>query len=243
LICAIYIKFITLPSHSYHTIDAMPQNSAIQSLYIVIPGQFSPAIFHPAWFAAQDLILHREAEAAEIQLIHPDAAIFQIDWCSFHVVRNRFQVGTSQEPYFEPLRDLVSGVFSLLNHTPVTAMGINWRFRSRLASEKTWHAVGHRLAPKDDWNDVLDSPGTLSLVIEGKRPDKRSGHIRVTVQPSQEIDFGISIEINDHYELSSNSSALSSTNTLIDILSENWNASMQRAQMIFEKIARLGDTL
>jgi hypothetical protein len=96
----------------------MSQNPSIQNLNIVIVGQFNPAIFHPAWFAAQELIHPQEAETAEIQFVHPEAAIFQIDWCSFSVTRERFQAGTSQEPYFEPLRDLVSSCCAMASFSP-----------------------------------------------------------------------------------------------------------------------------
>lgn len=221
----------------------MPQNPSMQDLHIVILGQFNPAIFHPAWFAAQELIRPQEADAAEVQIVHPEASIFQIDWCIISVTRDRFQAGTLQEPYFEPLRDLVCGVFSVLNHTPVRAVGINRQFHYRLASEETWHAVGHHLAPKDEWIDLLDSPGTKQLVIEGQRPDERLGYIRVLVEPSNKVEFGIHLEINDHYDLSSSSSASSSTNTLVEILFQKWNESMQRAYTISEKIAKLGDKL
>jgi hypothetical protein len=114
-------------------------------------------------------------------------------------------------------------------------MGINRQFHYPLASEKTWHAVGHHLAPKDEWRDVLGDPGTLSLVVEGKRPDERSGYIRVTVQPSNRINFGISVEINDHYELSSDSKTGSNTDMVIGILAEHWNESRERAHRIAEK--------
>ena len=219
----------------------MPQKPAKQGLNIVVLGQFNPAIFHPVWFAAQDLIRSQEAENAEIQLIHPDAAIFQIDWARIHIVRERFQAGTPQEPYFEPLRDLVSGVFSLLGHTPTRALGINWEFHYRLTSEKIWHQVGHQLAPKDVWKDLLNAPGTRSLVIEGERSDGRSGYIRAKVEPSSKIEYGVNIEVNDHYDLEGDSKSASRTDRLIEILSENWNESMRRAHEIAEKIAGLGD--
>ena len=88
----------------------------IQGVNIVLRGHFNPAIFHPSWFAAQELIGQLEADEAAIELIHPEAAIFNTDWLQIRVVRNRFQAGTAQEPYYEPLRDLVVGVFSFLSH-------------------------------------------------------------------------------------------------------------------------------
>lgn len=221
----------------------MAHKPTIQSVNIIILGKFNPAIFHPSWFAGQDLIRPEEADAADIQIVHPEASVFQFEWCQLHVVRERFQIGTSQEPYFEPLRDLASGVFSLLNHTPVRAIGINRHYDFRLASEKTWHAVGHQLAPKDIWHDVLQQPGIKSLIMQGQRPDKRIGSINVKLEPSSRLPFGIFIEVNDHYELESDSKSLSSIDELVEILSANWNESMQRSDTIAYQLAGLEDKL
>ncbi len=54
----------------------MSQNLVIQSVNIVVLGKFNPSIFHPAWFAAQNLIRTKEADAANIQIVHPEASFF-----------------------------------------------------------------------------------------------------------------------------------------------------------------------
>jgi len=78
-------------------------------------------------------------------------------------------------------------------------------------------------------------------VIEGERSDGRSGYIRAKVEPSSKIEYGVNIEVNDHYDLEGDSKSASRTDRLIEILSENWNESMRRAHEIAEKIAGLGD--
>ena len=97
-----------------------------------------------------------------MKLIPPEVAIMRIEWLQLNVVRDRFQVGTQHAPYFEPLRDLVVGIFSLLRHTPVFALGINREFHFRLDSEAQLHVLGDRLAPKHDWG-LLPKPGMRSL--------------------------------------------------------------------------------
>lgn len=91
----------------------MQTSPQFEGVSIVILGQFNPAIFQPAWFAAQNLVRPQEAESAEIQLIHPEAAVLRMEWLQLNVVRERFQASTIQSAYFEPLRDLVTSVFSL----------------------------------------------------------------------------------------------------------------------------------
>ena len=198
-------------------------------------------MFHPAWFAAQELIRPREAEAAKIKIIHPDAAIFDIEWLQIRVTRNRFQATSVQEAYYEPLRDIVIGIFTLLDQTPLRAIGINRDFRYGLDSEKTWHAVGDLLAPKPVWDGLLDRPGMRSLTMEGVRPDNYSGYIWVKVEPLTQLEFGVFVEVNDHYELTSDSEIATNSNQLIAILSENWEKSMERGKHITEKLVNLGD--
>lgn len=202
---------------------------------IVLRGQFNAAIFHPSWFAAQDLMRQQEAEAAEIEVVHPEAAVFQVEWLQVRITRDRFQVATTQEPYFEALRDLVVGTFDLLRHTPLRVLGINQDFHYRLESEDAWHAVGHRLAPKKDWQKILNEPGMMSLAMQGQRSDDLDGYIRVKVEPSPRTEFGVYVNVNDHYGLQS------ASDMLIDILSEQWDASMQRGLQIAEHIVRLED--
>ena len=171
----------------------------VQGVNIVLRGQFNPAMFHPAWFAAQNLIRQQEAEAAKIKIIHPDAAIFDVEWLQVRVTRDRFQVASVQEAYYEALRDVVIGIFTVLNQTPLRVIGINRDFHYGLESEKAWHTVGDRLAPKQDWGGILNSPGMKSLSMQGVRSDDYSGYILVKVEPEQpkRANFGIYIEVNE----------------------------------------------
>ena len=114
----------------------------IQAVNIVLRGQFNPAIFHPTWFAAQNLIRPQEAESADVKIIHANLAVFDIEWLQVSITQDRFMVATSQEAYYEVLRDLAVGTFTLLNHTPLQVMGINQEFHYALESEQAWHTVG-----------------------------------------------------------------------------------------------------
>jgi len=213
----------------------------IQGVNIVLRGQFNPAMFHPAWFAAQNLIRQQEAEAAEIKIIHPDAAIFDVEWLQIRVTRDRFQAASVQEAYYETLRDVVIGALTVLNQTPLRVMGINRNFHYGLESEKAWHVIGDRLAPKQDWDEILNSPGMKGLSMQGLRPDDYTGYILVNVGPSDQADFGVYVEVNDHYELTSGPEIPADTSNIVAILSENWQESMKRSMDITTKIVGLGD--
>lgn len=214
---------------------------AIQGANVVLRGQFNPAMFHPAWLAAHDLIRDQEADAAEIKIIHPEAAVFDVEWLQVRVTRDRFQAASVQEAYYEALRDLVLGTFTILDQTPLRVMGVNRDFHYQLGSEEAWHAVGDRLAPKQDWSGILKEPGLRSLTMQGRRPDSYSGYIGVKVQPSNRVDLGIYIEVNDHYQLTSDSNTPAGKSDVFTILSEDWQDSMKRGVDIATRLTGLGD--
>src|SRR5262245_11978654 len=126
----------------------MPPQLKIQSVNIVLRGNFNPTMFHPSWLAANGLISNKEAEAAKVEIVALPIANFQTEWLQVTVTQDRFLMATSQEPFYEPLRDLVISIFNILNHIPLKVMGINRNFHYELESEEAWHAVGDHLAPK-----------------------------------------------------------------------------------------------
>jgi hypothetical protein len=217
----------------------MPLQLDIQAVSIVLRGHFSPTIFHPSWLASYDLIRRQEADAATIEIIHPNAAIFKVDWLDFRVTEDLFAVTTTQEPYYEALRDLTIGVLEILSYTPINLMGINRDFHYRASSLDVWHSIGHRLAPKRDWEDVLEKPGIRTMTMEGVRPDKLAGYIHAKVEPSAQIQPGIYIQINDHFDFTSNNGPTTGASEATQVLNNHWKDSIPRSLAIAQKIANL----
>lgn len=205
---------------------------ALQGHSIVLVGNFTPTILQPAWFAAEELIRKQEAEEASFVIGHPDLLIFTLEWLRIEVTRERFIAETTMEPYDEVLRDLVLGTFRLLSHTPIRLMGINRQMHFRMHSEEEWHQAGHKLAPKDIWDKILQSADTRSITIEeSQRRDGLIGYIRVTVEPSVKITPGIFIRVNDHFEVNDPQSTLGN-NEIMNILESRWSESYKRSEEI-----------
>jgi len=205
----------------------------IQGMNIVLLGDFNPKIFQPAWFAAEQLIRVPEAEGADIKIINPEVVIFDLDWLEVQVTRDRCIFTTSQEAYYEVVRDLCIGTFRLLRHTPLRKMGINRDVHFRMKSVDEWHEFGHRLAPKELWNSILKNPGLKSMTIEGVREDGLRGYMRVKVEPSTRIQPGIYFQINDHYE--TDKSVIGSED-IINMLESSWDQSMGKSEVIINSI-------
>lgn len=221
----------------------MRPNLKREGINIVVRGQFNPAIIQPSWLALHDLIREEEAEKAEIKIIHPNASAFDVKWMRVKVTQDRLEIGTDQESFYEPVRDLVLGIFKLLDQTPVAMLGVNLNTHFQLESEEEWHAVGDTLAPKADWDELLNEPGMRSLTMEGVRPDDYSGWIRVKVEPSRRVSTGVYIQVNNHYNLGLSEDAdevAAGNSNLFSILAADWLTTMERSHHICETIASIG---
>ena len=101
----------------------------------------------------------------------------------------------------------------------------------RMGSEDAWHAFGHRFAPKDLGQGILDSPGMRSLTMEGRRPDGCKGYIRVKVEPSVKVHPGMYVNVNDHYEVADPKSVIGS-DEIRTLFERSWGESLQRSAHI-----------
>lgn len=199
----------------------------LEGLEIVVVGALNPQIFHPEWFARQKLIQDSEAEKATIEVVSPDISSFSIGWARVQVVREYVQFATNQAQNYELLRDLVTGTFKYLRFTPLLKFGINRSTHFRMENQEQWHALGHLLAPKHKWENVMIKPGMVCLQIQGLRPDGYAGKINVAVEPSISVQPGVFIRVNDHFELEESGSE-SSAEKVIRMLNTEFGESLKR---------------
>jgi hypothetical protein len=204
---------------------------------IVLLGSFNPAIFQPRWLGAQGLIRPEEAENAKITLIQAEVADFSTEWFQLQVLQNRFQIVCSDPRQYAPLRDLCASVFDILPHTPVTALGLTRLFHFRMPSVDSWHAIGHLLAPKETWDPILKAPGLLSMRIEGRRKDSHGGVLRIKVEPSVKVQFGVFIEVNEEFKAPDGNS--DGAQWVPTPLSENWDDLLSYSETVADHLLSL----
>jgi len=199
---------------------------------VVLIGSFNPTIFQPQWFASQNLLPKSEAESASIKAIVPAVCEFETERFQIQVVQERFMAVSKVGANPEPLRDLVVGTFFILEHTPVTAMGINQHLHFQMKTDSDWHRVGDRLAPKDGWNGILHGrPGMLSLTIVTEAADSQP-KTTVRVEPSVKLKLGIYFDINEHYT----SEKDDNLKGLMTLLQERWKEAGLHAKNIANHI-------
>lgn len=204
----------------------------------MVVGAFNPPIFQPAWLGSEGLIRQGDAENARVEIVHQEVAVFETEWLQCQVTRERFSMMTKRESHYEPLRDLVASVFRLLRHTPTSVCGINHMEALRFDNRDEFDSLGWRLAPRENWDGVLDRPGVARLDEVGQRDDGRAGYIRVQLEQPLDGTLESSAVVNDHIAFSGQPEQ-ESTAQLSEVLLESWPAITARAAAIHQRIKEL----
>lgn len=230
-----------------------------ETVAVVVKGSFNPSIFSPLWLRQQGLIGSPELGEQDIDIITRDFASFRAGWLAVQVATDALQLATTDLEETERLRDVAVGILRTLEHTPIAAVGINREVHFRVDSLERWHEIGDILVPKEHWQDSLKLPGMRSVTIWGARPDEYAGRIQVQVEPSMRIPQAVFVGCNDHFDLVLAPSGpvvtrdqawnleaeplIPSADKIpvgIKVLSEEWMASMKRAEQYVQKVSRLG---
>ena len=211
----------------------MKHELELQAHTIVAVGDLNPAIFQPAWFAAEDLITREEAKGAKIDVISTHAALFQVDWLNLQVLPDRFVAATENEAFYRHLLDLVASTFAKLIHTPISVLGINYCAHYRLESDSQWAYVSDELAPKTRWSALFENPVMRSLTMGSPRTQGPKGHVQVKVEPSVRIPNGVFVDINNHYDVSDEAAGC---RAMLSVLSRDWNSTFANYKDVIGRI-------
>lgn len=176
-----------------------PISEPEQSLSIVVLGDFNPSIFQPLWFSSNGLMPIEETKAAEITVIHRKVAAFLMGGIQVQVDESRFGLTTTEDSCAPLLRDLAAGTLSILEHTPLKAIGLNLDRAIELSSEEEVTEFVDAIAPKQHWEDILHEPHAQQVIIAGTRTDCIADRIQIRVQ--RVAEHRVFVGINQHYQL------------------------------------------
>lgn len=131
----------------------------MNSSSIVLIGNFNPAIFHPEWFERFKILPPQEIQWAEgsnipkeeiqykgrkliIQenpslIVTPQFAHLPFQSLQIDVSQERFDCKAAQRKTFPLIKETTLKIFSLLKHTPIRVLGINFEGHWRLKKDGT----------------------------------------------------------------------------------------------------------
>lgn len=208
----------------------------IRSASIVLLGAFNPLILEPQWLANHDVITDQDLQTLQESgqaLVSPELTGLRFRTFALEAARDRIQVIATEEletPLL--LADVVVNVFTLLSHTPVRAMGLNHLTHRPVEAERV-ERLWARFAPSDAAQQLMPGTEVESVQWSADRPDDHAGLLRASVAPSRVLTgSGIFLSLNDHFDLGENGSGANAA----ELLADEWQASLQRADTLFESI-------
>ena len=224
----------------------------MDTVSVVVVGNFNPAIFTPAWFALHELLPEGAATSAELGVAHPEITQFESDWLNLQVTAGRFVVQTTQAPYIR-VCDLAIRVFKEhLPHTPLRTFGINREVHFCVGSTAERDRIGRALAPVQPWGTWgqrlgasgeqggMTSLTMTQVAIEG-RPS--NDQINVTVEPSRLVGddrLGVYVRVNDHHTAGGTDGPRVS-GRLMEVLEKNFDSSLVWCENIIDHIMSLAE--
>lgn len=211
---------------------------------VVLLGDFNPAIFHPQWLVHNELISSGIAEAAKEVSCQSEFSTFEVDNMKLFVEKERFGLTTKDVSMLPVFRDTVKGIFTLLEHTPLKALGLNYDFRYSMPDDESWHRLGHTLAPKECcWDSLLEKPGMAALAIRGSRGEVPESRVDIRVNPIWDEKNGVFIGINQHYRFDDleDTAIVERNQRVLNILETDWQSFCEYAKNAVKKILKTGD--
>lgn len=182
---------------------------------IVLVGSFNPAIFHPSWFLLNGVISKETADAAEVNVVHPEISSVTLGPLRLEVQSNRFHIQTEQAPEIALLDHVLRVFGDHLPHSQVIQIGVNRSVYFRAQSTEKRTELGRLFAPTLPWGAfgerIAASKGAMvgGMTNVGMRElhdeEVWFGHTEARLMPGFELDVatGIQITINNHFELKS----------------------------------------
>lgn len=200
------------------------------------------------WLAHHGLISESEADEAGTTVTHPDVSQIELGWGKFYADAQRLQFITTQSPWIRVHDFMAKLMGEAVPGQEVRALGINLSATYAL-SAKEREELGHRLAPREPWGDWgkhINNPdpnnsanGLISITMRqgSDLPNKFNKYIDVRIRASNNIrPSGLEIYINDHYNLQEDPDSLFGTGPAVALLSEQFNASIDRSENIIDQI-------
>lgn len=215
-----------------------PLEPEVEGLAVVALGGFNPAIFHPSWLAANELIRDEEADEAKVEHVTPLVSVFEAGFFRFQIIPERLSVETDNPSGFLPLKDLCIATFEILEHTPIRAFGLNSHQHFKMDSADDWHRIGHYFTPKTTWERLLDTPGMERIAIQGTKADCSAKRITIRLEPSTKCENGVYMTINQHYDLAEQAILArgGTSEVFADALKADWETFMTYRSMVAQTV-------
>ena len=217
---------------------------------IVLLGNFNPVIFHPEWFDRFKILPSHETQWAEgekpkitevpfkdkkivIQevpaiMVRPDLAELQFPSITLRVNPTRFQCQTLEREKFNLVREVTTKIFTLLSHTPIEALGINFHGHCKFADDSDKILKSLFAKREESFQKIFEG----GYQVEGQFVFQRRGQRgAVRFEVSKKMDGGIYIGSNFHSEIETHTA-----DQVIQLIDENYEKDLEEVLTIVRNL-------
>jgi hypothetical protein len=179
----------------------MPNIPKAQAGNLVLVGSFNPRIVSPTWLLTKGLVAKEWFEVASKNLIITQE-FSSMDFYEFQiqVTVDRFTISTSMPTEFDTMKDMGVGIFSVLNETPITQLGLNFSGHYQIIDERVPENLLDAFSNERSLGELCNDPVLTSISFEGKNDWQEKGKLRTTIQPSLHFANSVFVDINNHFE-------------------------------------------
>lgn len=187
---------------------------------IVLVGNLNPAIFHPQWFERFKILPIQETQWAEGQkpeideipyrdrkiivegvpplIVAHDLADLRFPSLRIKVELGRYVCETVEREKFSLIRDVTLKVFNLLEHTPVSALGINFEGHWQFDDDR--QSILKDLFAKQDeaFKDTLGDGYCIGGKIISEDTNRK---MTLKIENSKVMENGVHFHANFHRDL------------------------------------------
>lgn len=212
-----------------------PEKILHTSHSIVFLGKFNPTIFTPSWFSLEGLI-RRDEGKAELKIAHPEISVFSLDWCTVEVQRDKFKIATTGDHNFPLIRDLAVGTFTLLFHTPISKMGVNFNLHYDFSNKNRLEEYFKRMVNQNALKNINKNALFENLTFSIPSYFTQHGYTRIKIEKSNVASHGVFLDINNHFDLDPNSNDVNNSEAAIATLSKEWKNIFESTETLYSSI-------
>lgn len=238
-------------------------NEFKSSISIVLIGKFKPDNFLPEKLADAGVVSKKIAETASYITLIPNQTIhLKFAWAELMVLQDRFQITSLVAPHIRICDFAQKALIDLAPDSTVSQFGINVTNHYDFGSIEAKNNFGKKLSPFDIWGtwgqEITGSfednrkgttlqGGLTGIQIRLPFSNNMSNGWRAIIAaPSIEVpnNTGVLLQANHHHQISALSvgddltdkhiPATEHTTMLLDLLSSNFEASIQESISIFQ---------
>ena len=217
---------------------------------LVLLGHFNPATFHPEWFDRFKVLPSHETQWAEGEkpkiteiplkdgkmvieerpaiIVRHDSAELQFPSIRLSVNPTRFVCRAVERENFHLAKEVTTKIFTLLSHTPINALGINFNGHCRFADDSDKILKSLFAKREESFQKIFEG----NYQVEGQFVFQSRGQ-RGTLkfELSKKMNGGIFVSSNFHSEIETHTAEQA-----IQLIDENYEKDLEEVLTIVKNL-------